>query len=452
MYTKCIIENILIKHTSFEFFVFLKSNLFNFWQPPFNQNSFSERKIKSFILNFGPQHPAAHGVLRLVVQLSGELVERADPHVGFLHRGTEKLIEKRTYLKSLPYFDRLDYVSMMTQEHAFCLAVESLLKTTSHTSLYVQIRVLFDELTRVLNHLLALSCHSLDVGNMSPLFWAFEERERLMEFYERVSGARMHAAFYRPNEMDWTGLNHQFFLDVALFARDCFKSLTEIFAVLTTNTIWKSRLVNVGVINLNDAISYSASGPIVRSVGIKKDIRFYRSETYASYWFLSMHSFLGKRGDSYDRFLIRVREMYESINIVFQVLSNLTNDTNSNTNNNESKTEFLSFFNFLYKVKKSQLNKKTKYTSMENLISHFKKYSEGIKVPKGFTYNSIEAPKGEFGVSIISDGSSKPYRCKIRTPAYHHMHIMPRMVQGHYLADLVTVLGSQDIVFGDVDR
>ena len=189
------------------------------------------------ILNFGPQHPAAHGVLRLVVQLSGELVERSDPHVGFLHRGTEKLIEKRTYLKSVPYFDRLDYVSMMTQEHAFCIAVESLLKTTSHTALYIQIRVLFDELTRVLNHLLALSCHSLDVGNMSPLFWAFEERERLMEFYERVSGARMHAAFYRPNDLDWTGLNHQLFLDIALFARDCFKSLTEIFAVLTTNNI-----------------------------------------------------------------------------------------------------------------------------------------------------------------------------------------------------------------------
>jgi NADH:ubiquinone oxidoreductase subunit D len=262
----------------------MKSSIFNFWQPPFPQNSFSERKVKSFILNFGPQHPAAHGVLRLVVQLSGELVERADPHVGFLHRGTEKLIEKRTYLKSIPYFDRLDYVSMMTQEHAFCIAVESLMKTTSHTALYVQVRVLFDELTRIMNHLLALSCHSLDVGNMAPVFWAFEERERLMEFYERVSGARFHAAFYRPNEIDWTGLNHQFFLDVALFARDCFKSLTEIFAVLTTNTIWRSRLVGIGSINLNDAIGYAASGPVIRCVGIRKDLRFYRSETYASYW------------------------------------------------------------------------------------------------------------------------------------------------------------------------
>ena len=430
----------------------MKSTTFNFWQPPFPRNSYKERKIKSFVLNFGPQHPAAHGVLRLVVQLSGELVERADPHVGFLHRGTEKLIEKRTYLRSVPYFDRLDYMSMMTQEHAFCLGVESILKTTSHTALYVQIRVLFDELTRVLNHLLALACHSLDVGNMSPMFWAFEERERLMEFYERVSGARMHAAFYRPNDLDWTGLNHQFFLDVTLFARDCFKSLTEIFAVLTTNSIWKTRLVGVGSINLNDAVSYGASGPVARSVGLKKDLRFYKSETYASYWFLSINSYLGKKGDSYDRFLIRVREMYESVNIVLQVLSNLTNSRTSKTSTSNERLDFFSFFDFLYKVKKNQLNKKTKYTSMETLIQHFKKYSEGVRAPKGFAYAAIEAPKGEMGVSIISDGSAKPYRCKIRTPAYHHTHLLPRMVQGHYMADIVTVIGSQDIVFGDVDR
>jgi NADH:ubiquinone oxidoreductase subunit D len=206
----------------------------------------------------------------------------------------------------------------------------------------------------------------------------------------------------------------------------------------------------VGSININDAVAYSASGPVIRSVGIKKDMRFYKSETYASYWFLSIHSFLGKRGDSYDRFLIRVREMYESINIVFQILSNLTNNTSFS--HSSQKVNSFSFFDFLHQVKKNQLNKTTKYTSMETLINHFKTYSEGIRIPKGFTYNAVEAPKGEFGVSIISDGTSKPYRCKIRTPAYHHMHIMPRMVQGHYLADLVTVLGSQDIVFGDVDR
>ena len=431
----------------------MQSNIFNFWQPVLPNNSLSERRIKSFILNFGPQHPAAHGVLRLVVQLNGELVERSDPHVGFLHRGTEKLIEYRTYLKALPYFDRLDYVSMMTQEHAFCIAIESLTKTISHTALYVQVRVLFDELTRILNHLLALSTHSLDVGNMSPVFWAFEERERLMEFYERVSGARMHAAFYRPNDVDWTGLNQQFFLDVALFGRDCFKTLTEMFTVMTTNRIWKSRLVGVGSINAIDVASAGATGVIARSAGVKKDIRFLKSETYAHYWFLSIQGYLGKRGDSYDRFLIRMREMYESLSIVFQVLSNLTSISYDNVSGHDSSNlSFFSFFDTLYAEKSLKLNHNSKYTSMESLINHFKHYSEGIRVPRGFVYKAVEAPKGEFGVSLISDGTSKPYRCKIRTPAYHHMQIMSRMTQGHYFADLVTVLGSLDIVFGDVDR
>ena len=344
----------------------------------------------------------------------------------------------------------------MTQEHAFCIAIESLTKTISHTSLYVQIRVLFDELTRILNHLLALSTHSLDVGNMAPVFWAFEERERLMEFYERVSGARMHAAFYRPNDIDWTGLNYQFFLDVSLFARDCFKTLTEIFTVLTTNRIWKSRLVGVGSININDAIGYGVTGPVIRSVGVKKDMRFLRSETYAHYWFLSIQGYLGKRGDSYDRFLIRLREMYESVSIVFQILTNLTNvsykSSHSFSSENGSKANFSNFFDSLYTEKYAKLNYNSKYNSMESLINHFKSYSEGMKVPRGFSYKAVEAPKGEFGVSLVSDGTSNPYRCKIRTPAYHHMQIMSRMSQGHYFADLVTILGSIDIVFGDVDR
>ena len=405
-------------------------------------------------MNFGPQHPAAHGVLRLVLQLVGELVERADPHVGFLHRGTEKLIEQRSYLQSIPYFDRLDYVSMMTQEHAFCLGVESLLGTTSGSELYVHVRVLFDELTRIMNHLLAISCHSLDVGNMSPLFWAFEERERLMEFYERVSGARMHAAFYRPNDLDWSGLDHGFFTDVAIFARNCFKSLTEIFAILATNNIWKTRLVDVGGLNAKDAISYSATGPMIRSIGIRKDLRLSRSESYASYWSLSLTSFIGKRGDSYDRFLIRIREMYESVNIVFQLLSNLSSTPRAGNGSPSisKKLDSFTFLDFLTRVKKVKLRRLTKYTSMESLIQHFKTYSEGQSVPRGFTYSAVEAPKGEFGVSLISDGTPKPFRCKIRTPAYHHMHTMSRMSQGHYLADLVTILGSQDIVFGDVDR
>ena len=339
----------------------------------------------------------------------------------------------------------------MTQEHAFCISIESLLQTTSHTALYVQIRVLFDELTRVLNHLLALSTHSLDVGNMAPVFWAFEERERLMEFYERVSGARFHAAFYRPNDIDWTGLNYQLFLDISLFARDCFKSLTEIFAVISTNRIWKSRLVSVGSLNFNDVISYGVTGPVARSVGIKKDIRFSKSETYSHYWFLSIQGYLGKRGDSYDRFLIRVREMYESINIVFQILSNLTDLAYKNTNA-EANVSFLSFFDLLNKKAKFKQGSNSKYNSMESLINHFKLYSEGLLVPSGFVYKAVEAPKGEFGTSIVSDGTANPYRCKIRTPAYHHMQVMSRMVQGHYFADLVTVLGSLDIVFGDVDR
>ena len=419
------------------------------------QNSLSDRRVKSFVLNFGPQHPAAHGVLRLIVQLNNELVERADSHVGFLHRGSEKLMEYRTYLKSLPYFDRLDYVSMMTQEHAFCIAIESLSKSVSYTALYVQIRVLFDELTRIMNHLLALSCHSMDVGNLSPVFWSFEERERLMEFYERVSGARMHAAFYRPNEVDWTGLNYQFFLDVALFGRDCFKTLTEIFTTMTTNRIWKARLVNVGSLSLTDVLSSSITGPLAKSVGVKKDIRFLKSETYAHYWFLSIQGYLGKRGDSYDRFLIRLREMYESLNIIFQILNNLTSlssESINSQNHNSPRVNFFSFFDNLYGEKFAKLNRNTKYTSMESLINHFKHYSEGIRVPRGFVYKAVEAPKGEFGVSLISDGTSKPYRCKIRTPSFHHMQLLSRMAQGHYFADLVTIIGTLDVVFGDVDR
>lgn len=404
------------------------------------------------MLNFGPQHPASHGVLRLILQLNGELIERADSHIGFLHRGTEKLIEQKTFLQAMPYFDRLDYVSMMAQEHAFCLAVESLLNTTSYTSAYVQIRVMFDELTRLLNHFLAISTHSLDVGNMTPLFWAFEERERIMEFYERVSGARMHAAFYRPNDIDWSGLNYQFFLDVSLFTRDCFKSLTEIFTTLTTNKIWKTRLVNIGSISYSEAITYGATGVTLRSTGFKKDLRFLRSDTYSYYWYLTIKGFVGKRGDSYDRFLIRIREMYESINIIFQIISNLVITFKNFNKTNQNKFDFFYFLNFMYPNYFNKLNFKTKYVSMESLIDHFKYYSEGLKLPNGFVYQSIEAPKGEFGVSLISDGSNNPFRCKIRTPAFQHLNVLQRMVQGHFFADMITVLGSQDIVFGEVDR
>lgn len=340
----------------------------------------------------------------------------------------------------------------MAQEHSFCLAVESLLGTTSYTSAYVQIRVLFDELTRLLNHFLAISTHSLDVGNMTPLFWAFEERERIMEFYERVSGARMHAAFYRPNDVDWSGLNFQFFVDVILFTRDCFKSLTEIFSTLTTNKIWKTRLVNIGSIGFLESLHYGATGVTLRSTGFKKDLRFLRSETYSYYWYLNIKGFIGRRGDSYDRFLIRIREMYESVNIVFQVVSNLLVSYKNYQGASKQKLNFFNFLNSTYPNFYKKENFKTKYSSMESLINHFKYYSEGLKLPKGYTYRAVEAPKGEFGTSIISDGSNLPYRCKIRTPALQHLNILQRMVQGHFFADMITVLGSQDIVFGEVDR
>ena len=406
-------------------------NIFNFW----NINTNKSKSIKNWLLNFGPQHPAAHGVLRLLLQLNGEIIERADPHIGFLHRGTEKLIETKLYLQALPYFDRLDYVSMMAQEHSFCLSVEGLMNTITYTTVYNKIRTLFDELTRLLNHFLTISTHSLDVGNMSPLFWAFEERERIMEFYERVSGARMHAAFYRPNEFDISGINIQLLSDISLFVKDSFKSLTEIYVTLTTNKIWKLRLVNIGKLSMLQAINFGATGVILRSSGVNKDLRLSKTETYGSYWQLNFKSFIGSRGDSFDRFLIRVREMFESLYLIFQIINLLISYTFISSHNNT-----LLYYNNI------------KYLSMEKLIEHFKHYSEGIKVPKGLIYKSIEAPKGEFGVTLISDNSTNPFRCKIKTPAYTHLQLLSFLLKGHYFADAVTLIGSQDIVFGEVDR
>lgn len=414
----------------------MDGNFYNFY--PQNSRRLVHDTDFDTILNFGPQHPASHGVLRVLLKVRGEHIIYLDSHVGFLHRGTEKLMEARTFLKSLPYFDRLDYVSMMTQEHAFCLGIEQILCTQSYTANYIQIRVLFDELTRILNHLLALSTHSLDVGNMSPVFWAFEERERIMEFYERVSGARMHAAFYRPNEMDWTGLNSEFFLDLTSFLRNSLKSLTEIFSVLVTNRIWKSRLVRIGALDSAALISYGATGPVARGGGLRRDVRLARTFSYSHYWYLSFSSFLGKRGDAYDRFLIRIREMFESVAICFQILTNVS----------YSDAGF-------WRIPTLPLHRttaSTKYQTMEGLIEHFKTYSDGVRLPRAQTYASVEAPKGEFGVSLFSNNTTRPFRCKIRTPAYHHMNTMTPMTEGHYFADLVTILGSQDIVFGDVDR
>ena len=421
--------------------------MFNIWK----NNNLLENKfldLKKFVLNFGPQHPASHGVLRLVLQLEGELILKGDSNIGFLHRGTEKLIEQRFYIKSLPYFDRLDYVSMMSQEHSYCLAIEDLLGTISFTSFHVQIRVLFDELTRLMNHFLGISTHSLDVGNMSPAFWAFEEREKLMEFYERVSGARMHAAFYRPNEIDITGFNYQFFSDILYFLRNSYKSITEMFIILVTNNIWKSRLINIGSLSFIDALTTGSSGVVLRSTGLKKDLRLLKSTFYSYYWYLSFSSFLGKIGDCYDRFLIRIREMFESIYIIYQLIPNFLDIFDSEFKN----ISFLNFSNFIYK--KNNLSKyyMGKTQSMEFLIEHFKYYSEGLKVTSGYSYQAVESPKGEFGVSLIANSSSKPFRCKIRTPAYHHLQLMSKMMQGHFFADMITILGSQDIVFGEVDR
>lgn len=427
----------------------LNNNLYSVWSNSTTLNN-NNLKIKNFTLNFGPQHPASHGVLRLVLQLNGELIERADPHIGFLHRGTEKLIENRNYIQSLPYLDRMDYISMMSQEHGFVLAIEDLLNTTSYTSTYVQIRVIFDELTRMLNHFLGIATHSLDIGSMSPAFWAFEERERIMEFYERVSGARMHAAFYRPNDIDWSGINYQFFIDLTLFLRDSFKSITEIFVLLSTNKIWKLRLVNIGTLSYEDAVKFNASGVVLRSVGYKKDLRLIKNNSYSFYWYLKFNSFLGKRGDSYDRFLIRIREMYESINIIFQVVNNLI--LNINQQNFNLNINIFLLYKFLFLQDFNKINKTTKHNSMEQLINHFKHYSQGLDIPAGIVYSAVESPKGEFGVTLISDGSSIPYRCKFKSPAYTHLSIVPKLIQGHMFADMITLLGSQDIVFGEIDR
>ena len=341
---------------------------------------------------------------------------------------------------------------MMSQEHAFCLGIESLLGTQSFTALHIQIRTLFDELTRLLNHFLGISTHSLDVGNMSPVFWAFEEREKIMEFYERVSGARMHAAFYRPNDLDLSGVNSKLFSDIMYFCANTTKIIIEIFTVLATNKIWKTRLVGVGLVSSKDATMFGASGVVARSAGIKKDMRLFRNTTYSYYWFMKVASFLGSTGDSFDRFLIRVREMLESSEIADKLALRLFYLFNSRPLVLKTRTSFYSFFSHILKYQALKYSTNSKNSSMEFLIEHFKYYSEGIRVPAGSIYRGVEAPKGEFGVSIISRNDTKPLRCKIRTPAYHHLQLMSKLIKSHYFVDMITILGSMDIVFGEVDR
>jgi NADH dehydrogenase (ubiquinone) Fe-S protein 2 len=389
------------------------------------------KKLKNFTINFGPQHPAAHGVLRLVLELNGEVVLRADPHIGLLHRGTEKLIEYKTYLQALPYFDRLDYVSMMAQEHAYSLAVEKLLGIeVPRRAAYI--RVLFAEITRILNHLLALTTHALDVGAMTPFLWAFEEREKLMEFYERVSGARMHAAYIRPGGVS-QDLPMGLCEDIYLFAKQFSSRIDEMEDVLSGNRIWKQRLVDIGVVSAQEALDWGFSGVMLRGSGIAWDLR--KTQPYDVYEELDFDIPVGTRGDCYDRYVIRVEEMRQSLRIIMQCLNKIPNGIIKTDDRKISPP--------------SRVDMKE---SMESLIHHFKLYSEGYVVPIGETYTAVEAPKGEFGVFLVSDGSSRPYRCKIKSPGFAHLQGLDLMTKGHMIADVVTMIGTQDIVFGEVDR
>ena len=428
----------------------MNRSIFQIWKPNIQRDTINQKNLKTMNINFGPQHPAAHGVLRLVLQLNGEIVEKADPHIGLLHRGTEKLMEDRFYLQSLPYFDRFDYCSMLVQEHAYCLGIEALLGTTNYTASCVQIRTLYDELTRILNHMLAIACHALDVGSMSSIFWAFEEREKIMEFYERVSGARMHAAFYRPNNSNLEAITPFLIEDILDFCRNCFTTLNEMHNILTFNKIWKHRLVNIGVFNYKTCLDYGLTGVMSRSVGIKRDVRLSKIETYANYYFLNFRGFLGQHGDSYDRFLIRMNEMAESLNIITQIVYKIVKHKSANNHNSSISPHNIVKYTNLSIFNKNNL--KNNYNSMESLINHFKYWSEGDIIKTNWTYQSVESPKGEFGVSIVSNNTNTPYRCKVRSPAYHNMHVLPLIAKGHFLADLVALIGTVDVVFGEVDR
>ena len=429
----------------------MNRSTFQLWKPSTLNSKNDLKKIKTVNVNFGPQHPAAHGVLRLILQLNGEVIENMDPHIGLLHRGSEKLMEDKIYLQSLPYFDRFDYVSMMAQEHAYCLGIESLMGNSNYSSTFTQIRTLYDELTRILNHMLAISCHALDVGSMASIWWAFEEREKIMEFYERVSGARMHAAFYRPNEVNLKAVSNFLIEDIVEFIRNCFTTLSEIHNSLTYNKLWKQRLVNIGVYSYKTSLSYGLTGVMSRSVGLKRDLRLSKLETYSNYYYLNFRSFLGQHGDSYDRFLIRMNEMAESLNICNQVISKIkTNKFNTHNHNNTKKTFLYNKHEVLNYIK--NFENVNSYSSMEKLIKHFKNWSDGFIIQPNWTYQSIESPKGEFGVSIVSDGTNKPYRCKVRSPSYQNLQALPQLAKGHFLADLVTLIGTIDIVFGEIDR
>jgi len=393
-----------------------------------------EQKIRNFNINFGPQHPAAHGVLRLVLELDGEIVERCDPHIGLLHRGTEKLMESRTYLQNLPYFDRLDYVAPMNQEHAWCLAIEKLtgVEVPRRASL---IRVLYSEIGRVLNHLLNVTTQAMDVGALTPPLWGFEEREDLMIFYERACGARLHAAYFRPGGVH-QDLPVELIDDIETWARKFPKRLDDIDGLLTENRIFKQRNVDIGVVSEQEILDWGFSGVMVRGSGLAWDLR--RSQPYECYDEFDFMIPVGKNGDCYDRYLVRMAEMRESTKIILQCIDKLRQP--------ENKGEILA------RGKITPPSRSDMKTSMESLIHHFKLYTEGFHVPAGEVYAAVEAPKGEFGVYLKADGSNRPYRAKIRAPGFLHLQAMDHITKGHMLADVAAIIGTLDIVFGEVDR
>lgn len=391
----------------------------------------AEVEIKNYMMNFGPQHPAAHGVLRLVLELDGEIVERADPHIGLLHRGTEKLIEHKTYLQAMPYFDRLDYVAPMNQEHAFCLATERLLGLEVPARGQA-IRVLFAEIGRLLNHLLNCTTQAMDVGAMTPTLWGFEEREKLMEFYEAASGARLHAAYFRPG-----GVHQDIPEDmpekILAWCRTFPKFLQDVEGLLTENRIFRQRNVDIGGLSVDDALDWGFSGVMLRSCGVPWDLR--KSQPYDGYEAFDFDIPVGKTGDCFERYLCRLEEMGQSLRIIEQVLERMPDGPSSSVDRKVTPP------------KRSEMKH-----SMEALIHHFKLYTEGFHVPEGEVYAAVEAPKGEFGVYLVSDGSNKPYKCKISAPGFRHLHATDFLARGYQLADSVAIVGSLDVVFGEIDR
>ena len=389
------------------------------------------KKTRTMNLNFGPQHPAAHGVLRLILKLDGEIVEKIDPHIGLLHRGTEKLIEHKTYTQALPYFDRLDYVAPMNQEHAFALAIEKLLNIEVPIR-GQHIRVLFCEIGRIMSHLLNITTQALDVGALTPSLWGFEERETLMTFYERVSGSRLHANYFRPGGVH-KDLPRGLSDDIILFCKSFPKVIDDLEILLTDNRIFKQRNVDIGIVTKQEALDHSFSGIMLRGSGIAWDLR--KSQPYECYKDFNFKIPIGKNGDCYDRYLCRIEEMRQSVEIIKNCIDKMPSGPVKSIDG-----------------KITPPSKKDLKKSMEAVIHHFKLFSEGFRVPKGEIYAAVEAPKGEFGVYLISDGSHKPYKCKIRAPGFSHLQAMDYLIKGHMLADVPAVLGSLDLVFGEIDR